>query len=48
MAQVIRDHARLRGEDVIGSFTLTGAFRLLSDAQIVELAKRIEAAPPIE
>jgi hypothetical protein len=48
MSAVIRDYARLRGEDVIGAFMLTGGFHVLRDDQhLCDLAKRVDQAPPI-
>jgi hypothetical protein len=48
MAAVIRDYARMRGEDVVGAFMLTGGFHVVTNEhQLIDLAKRVEAAPPI-
>ena len=48
MAAVIRDYARMRGEDVIGAFMLTGGFHVLrDDRHLCDLAKRVDATPVI-
>lgn len=46
MAAICREHAKANREDVIGSLMLTGAHWVLSDIEIVDLSKRIEAAKP--
>jgi hypothetical protein len=47
MALVIQDHAKLRGEDVIGSFMLTGGFHVLRGNKLVELATKVYKQGPL-
>jgi hypothetical protein len=47
MALVIHDHAKLRGEDIIGSFMLTGGFHVLRGNKLVALATKVSEEGPL-
>jgi hypothetical protein len=48
VAKALKDYAVMQREDVIGVFIKQGSFRYLSDKEIVELSKKLEAALPSE
>jgi hypothetical protein len=44
MIAVVKAFARMRGEDTIGAIMLTTGHTILTDAQVVELSRKIDTA----
>jgi hypothetical protein len=42
LAAIVKEFARLRGEDTIGAIMLTSGHTILGDVQVVDLAKKID------